>query len=305
MDLTTAIAEGSGQPVLLAATALALGALHGLEPGHSKTMMAAFIIAVRGTVGQAVLLGLSAAVSHTLIVWILALLALRFGEEMIGEALEPWFLMASGVIVLVIAAWMVWQARRAIHRRTSAAAAAPAPGPAVAGVPAPAQGHPALHGHTHDHPHDHTQAPLDGPGHPLPREGSYEDAHAAAHAREIEARIGTAGPGRTTHTQTVLFGLTGGLIPCSAAITVLILCLHLDRFWLGVGLVGAFSGGLAVTLVLAGVVAALGVRTVSRRTRRLDRLLARAPYVSAGLIAVVGVAMIGVGWTHLPTAPAG
>ena len=55
---------------------LLLGALHGLEPGHSKTIMAAFIIAIRGTVLQAILLGLSAAISHSLIIALLAALAL-------------------------------------------------------------------------------------------------------------------------------------------------------------------------------------------------------------------------------------
>nr|WP_281433539.1 hypothetical protein [Microvirga splendida] len=51
-----------------------LGALHGLEPGHSKTMMAAYIVAIRGTIGQAILLGVCAALSHSLIVWIAATL---------------------------------------------------------------------------------------------------------------------------------------------------------------------------------------------------------------------------------------
>jgi nickel/cobalt exporter len=37
------------------------GRCTGLNPGHSKTMMAAFIIVIRGTVSQAVLLGLCAA----------------------------------------------------------------------------------------------------------------------------------------------------------------------------------------------------------------------------------------------------
>lgn len=73
-------------------------------------MMAAFIVAVRGTLARAVMLGLAGAISRTLIVWVLALLALRFGGAMIGEALEPWFMMASGAIILLIAAWM---ARRA------------------------------------------------------------------------------------------------------------------------------------------------------------------------------------------------
>ncbi|HSY18275.1 MAG TPA: nickel/cobalt efflux protein RcnA, partial [Candidatus Acidoferrales bacterium] len=62
-------------------TAVLIGALHGLEPGHSKTMMAAFIVAVRGTVLQAALLGLSAAISHSLVIWAIAAMALGFGRQ--------------------------------------------------------------------------------------------------------------------------------------------------------------------------------------------------------------------------------
>lgn len=51
-----------------------LGVLHGLEPGHGKTLMTTFIIAVRGTVAQAVLLGLAGTVSHTPVVWVVALI---------------------------------------------------------------------------------------------------------------------------------------------------------------------------------------------------------------------------------------
>ena len=65
--------QGSTHAWLFIPTAIVLGALHGLEPGHSKTMMAAFIIAIRGTVRQAVLLGLCATLSHTAIVWVIAL----------------------------------------------------------------------------------------------------------------------------------------------------------------------------------------------------------------------------------------
>ena len=39
-----------GQGWLFLPAAVLLGALHGLEPGHSKTMMASFIISIRGTV---------------------------------------------------------------------------------------------------------------------------------------------------------------------------------------------------------------------------------------------------------------
>ena len=44
-----------GNAWLFVPSAILLGALHGLEPGHSKTMMAAFIVAIRGTMTQAVL----------------------------------------------------------------------------------------------------------------------------------------------------------------------------------------------------------------------------------------------------------
>ena len=57
---------------LFLAWAVLLGALHGLEPGHSKGLMAAFIIGTRGTYFQAFLLALSATISHTAIVWLLA-----------------------------------------------------------------------------------------------------------------------------------------------------------------------------------------------------------------------------------------
>src|SRR5438093_5904126 len=88
--------------------AVLLGALHGLELGHSKTMMAAFIVAVRGTVRQAVLLGLSAAVSHSLVIWALAAFALTLGSQWNAESAEPYFQLASGIIVAGLAVWMFW-----------------------------------------------------------------------------------------------------------------------------------------------------------------------------------------------------
>jgi ABC-type nickel/cobalt efflux system permease component RcnA len=65
IEFSTLLQQGATNAWLFIPSAILLGALHGLEPGHSKTMMAAFIIAVRGTLTQAVLLGLSATLSHT------------------------------------------------------------------------------------------------------------------------------------------------------------------------------------------------------------------------------------------------
>jgi nickel/cobalt exporter len=71
-EFSQLLQQGMAHAWLFVPSAILLGALHGMEPGHSKTMMAAFIIAVRGTVLQAALLGLSAAISHTAVVWVRA-----------------------------------------------------------------------------------------------------------------------------------------------------------------------------------------------------------------------------------------
>ena len=90
-------------------SAILLGALHGLEPGHSKTMMAAFIVAIRGTVTQAVALGLAATVSHTLVVWGIALGGMYLWQGVDAEAFEPYFQLASAAIIIAIALWMLWR----------------------------------------------------------------------------------------------------------------------------------------------------------------------------------------------------
>ena len=103
--------------------------------------------------------------------------------------------------------------------------------------------------------------------------------------------------------QIVVFGLTGGLIPCPASITVLLLCLQLKQVALGATLVLGFSVGLALTLVASGVVAALGVRHLSRhaaaRWQGLHHLTENAPYVSSALIALVGLYVGWQGWHAL------
>lgn len=260
MDLISLIDAGATSPVALFFAALLLGGLHGLEPGHSKTMMAAFIIAVRGTPGQAALLGVSAALSHTVIVWVLAILALVYGDALIGERLEPWFMIGSGIVVVLMGAWIFVRSRPAHHHHHD---------------------HDHDHHHHHDHPHSHEPE---------------TDAHARAHAEAISKRFGG---GSTTTAQTILFGLTGGMIPCPAAITVLVLCLHLKKFSLGITLVAAFSIGLALTLVAVGMATAIGLRYAATRTTRLDALFAKAPYVSAVLISVIGLFMAWSGYVHL------
>jgi len=80
-------------------------------------------------------------------------------------------------------------------------------------------------------------------------------------------------------------------MPCPASVTIMIICLHLKRFALGVAMVASFSIGLAISLVSVGVVAAWGARHVSKRSGRLSDLARKMPYGSSALMAVVGTVM--------------
>lgn len=357
--------QGAAHAWLYFPTAILLGALHGLEPGHSKTMMAAFIIAIRGSVKQAVVLGLAATVSHTAVVWLVALGGMYLGQHLDAETTEPYFQLASAVIIVAIALWMFWRTWRGErmwrfeqddhhhadethqldtgHGRVELSIFEEGVPPrwrlrilaghawsadevsvlttrsdgqaepfrfvdrggyleSLDAIPEPhaftarlSLGH-AGHSHDYDlsfHEHDHTHADRDGLELP---QADYQDAHARAHANDIRKRFSSR---NVTTGQVMLFGLTGGLIPCPAAITVLLLCLQVKEVALGAVLVVCFSIGLALTLVSVGVAAAIGARQASNRWPWLNSVARRAPYLSSALIIVVGVYVGWHGWVGL------
>ncbi|MGA8169241.1 MAG: nickel/cobalt efflux transporter [Methylocystis sp.] len=301
-DLTSMFNAGAANAYLFVPSAILLGALHGLEPGHSKTMMAAFIVAIRGTVAQAVMLGVAATISHTAIVWLVALTGLYFGSRWSAEASEPYLQLVSGLLILGVASWMMW--RNWLEHR-----------PAAHHVHA--HGDHGDHYHDHDHPHQghhHRNFGHHHHEHPRPHRGANKDAafkkdlllvdpqvfaseHEREHAIDINRRF-AGGRGATTG-QIILFGLTGGLIPCPASITVLLLCLQVGKIGLGALLVLCFSLGLAITMILVGVGAALSLRHVQARWKGFDAWAARAPYVSGALVALVGVYTLYLGVTSL------
>ena len=125
----------------------------------------------------------------------------------------------------------------------------------------------------------------------------FQDAHERAHAEDIERRFA----GRTVTTpQIILFGITGGLMPCPAAFSVLLICLQLKRLVLGSALVLCFSIGLALTMVASGVIAALSVRYAERRFGGFGEIVRKAPYASGLLILLIGLYLTIQGWHMLP-----
>jgi nickel/cobalt transporter (NicO) family protein len=259
--LTELLQPGAAASWLLLLSALVLGVLHGLEPGHSKTMMTAFIIAVRGSVVQAVLLGFAATVSHTSVVWVVALIGMHFGSRYDSVVAEPYFQMASAVLIIAIALWMLRRTWREQLRLRGAT---------------------RHHAYDNDHGHDHT----------------HQDTHELAHGEEIRRRFAS---GNVTTGQIVMFGLSGGLIPCSAAIAVLVLCLQVNQIWLGVALVLCFSIGLAITLIAAGMIAAIGMRHVSSHWSGFGELARRAPYFAGIVMIGLGLYVGWQGWMSVPT----
>ena len=255
-------------------SAILLGVLHGLEPGHSKTMMAAFIIAIKGTIKQAVMLGLAATLSHTAIVWLIALGGMYISKAFTAQAVEPWLQFVSAIIILGTAFWMFWRTWQGEQNWLT-------------------QTHhdhrhdhdDDHHHHEHHHDHDHHHAALAG----LSEDSKeYQDAHERAHANDIQRRFQGK---EVTNGQILLFGLTGGLIPCPAAITVLLICIQLKAFTLGATMVLCFSLGLAITLVTVGVGAAISVQQAAKRWSGFNTLARKAPYFSSVLIGMVGVYM--------------
>ncbi|MCL9782871.1 nickel/cobalt efflux protein RcnA [Vibrio sp. S4M6] len=260
MDFTTLLHQGNAW--FFIPSAILLGALHGLEPGHSKTMMAAFIIAIKGTVRQAIMLGVAATISHTAIVWFIAFGGMYLSQKFTASSVEPWMQLISAVIILGTATWMfmrTWNEERQWK----------------AGHVHHCDGH-------HDHHHDHAES------HSHHDDDEFEDAHARAHAKDIEKRFTNR---EVTNGQIVLFGLTGGLIPCPAAVTVLLICLQLKALALGATMVISFSIGLALTLVTVGVAAAVSVQQATKRWSGLNTIAKKAPYLSSVLIGFVGVYM--------------
>lgn len=360
------VSRGVANAWLYVPTAIVLGALHGLEPGHSKTMMAAFIVAVRGTVTQAVLLGLSAAFSHSLVIWVLAALALRFGSQYNAETTEPYFQAASGLIIIGLAAWMFFRTHRdgcaayshhhgheGLHggqlveaggyeievsvfetgvpprfrlyfRKTDGSPIAP---PLIQQVRLDTH-RPWRKVQTFDfelrdgyleattelpEPHEFqavlklwqgktiTTCPLKFVEHHHHEgldisDGKFQDAHEHTHAQEIARRFANRS---VTTGQIIMFGLTGGLLPCPAAFTVLLVCLQLKAIILGFTLVLCFSTGLAATMVATGTAAALSVRYTSEKFAGFGEFARKAPCLSAVLLTALGSFMFIQGLRHL------
>lgn len=234
------------QFVLFLGTAFGLGAFHALEPGHGKTVIAAYLVGSRGSTWEAMLLGLVVAVTHTASVILLGVASLFLASFWTDLVTGKFIGIASGAVIVAIGLWMLVTRASAVLRKRSLAAAHDHADDGGLGD----------HDHDHDHHHHHHHNP-------------------------------TPGQERQSLWQILGLGISGGLIPCPAALVVLLASLRSGEIASGLTYLLAFSLGVAAVLVALGLVVS---KAAGFAARFLDRPI-------LGTVASIGsaVLIIGVG----------
>jgi nickel/cobalt exporter len=214
--------------------AIGLGALHALEPGHGKTLVAAYLVGSRGTPWHALVLGLTVTASHTIGVYALGGVALFASHYIVPEQLYPWLGFSSGLLISALGIALLTRAWRRQHGHL---------------------GHGRLHDHDHNHRHGHAywHHHDDSPHHHHRAHHPHPHVHHSHDGHQESAPVG--------YGTLLTLGITGGMIPCPAALVVLLSAMALQRMAFGLLLIVAFSLGLAAVLVGIGLllVSARGV----------------------------------------------
>jgi ABC-type nickel/cobalt efflux system permease component RcnA len=192
-----------------------LGMLHGLEPGHGKTIVASYLVGRRGYWVDAIYLGAVVAISHSAVIIALALVATFLGEQFRGTAAAEQCELASGVLVLALGFLMLRSGLRG------------------------AGGHHACGGCGHHH------GPSPRPGEACSGERAGDDAPAAA---DHSLR-------RPSWRDLTALGIAGGIIPCPTSMAVLLGAASSGRLARGMALVAIFSLGVAAVLIAVGLLA--------------------------------------------------
>jgi nickel/cobalt exporter len=272
-------------------TAALLGGLHALEPGHGKTVVAAYLIGSKGKKIDAVLLGIIVTITHTFSVILLAIGAKVASERftLSDESLHGYLGFVAGALILVVGLWML-----------------------IARI----KGKDIFHGHSHDHGHSHHDEPH-LPDTPSPsvahhhqdlqhghggtygfvEEHTHGHDHSHAHPHNPHAQEGYTEKG-ITYWQLLMLGVSGGLIPCPAAIAVLLAAVAAGRVGEGLTYILLFSLGLASALIAIGLVV-IGAGKVASRFLDAKRFARKVSIASAAIITFIGLATVLSSFRHV------
>jgi nickel/cobalt transporter (NicO) family protein len=267
--LNSLISFTSPSPIVILISLLAAllwGAVHAFTPGHGKTVVAAYLVGDRGTARHAVFLGLTVTLTHTLGVFALGGVAIYLARYILPEALFPWLSVVSGLLVVVIGLSLLFSRSRGLG--------------AGSGKVHHTQTEHADGAHTHSHVHSVHSHSHSGHEHTHSHDG-YTHSHLPPGADGSKVSIRSL----------VALGVSGGLVPCPAALVLLLSAISLGRLGFGMVLVVAFSVGLAIVLTGIGILMIYAKRLFERFSfeTRVPRLL---PVASALVISLAGVVIL-------------
>jgi nickel/cobalt exporter len=266
--------QGSGLAGFYVA-AFVLGAFHALEPGHGKTVVAAYLVGSKGRTYEAVLLGVIVTITHTFSIIVLAVIAKFAAASYTDQQLHTYLGLVAAVLILGVGLSMIYTRWRAIHRLH----------------------HHHDHGHSHGHGHNHCGHDHDGHHeheqvHPPVMEHEWEHKHlhqAHSHGGHTHTHYAPKPGEKLSLWKLAFLGISGGLVPCPAAFALLLAAVSAGALAKGVGLVLVFSLGLATALVAIGI-GVLKAASFSGRFMNTEKI---APYIamaSAVLVTLIGVA---------------
>src|SRR5205814_99670 len=228
--------------------ALSLGAFHLLEPGHGKTIVAAYLVGSRGSARDAVVLGATVTAAHTAGVYILGLITLYASHYIVPEKLYPWLALLSGILIIGLGITLFLQ-----H---------------LTGASLTHEEDPAR-------PHSHWKFGL------------------SRKATSFNLDVGATGETKSVSLgQLGTLGITGGIIPCPAALVVLLSAVALHRIGFGLALILAFSVGLAAVLIGIGVLMVHARKLISRFDEQGIVAARWLPMLSSIFVTCLGIAML-------------
>ena len=91
------------------AVAFVFGGLHALEPGHGKTVVAAYLVGTRGTVKHALFLGFMVTFTHTVSVFLLGAGTLFLSSYVVPGKIIPILSIISGLSIVLIGGYLLIQ----------------------------------------------------------------------------------------------------------------------------------------------------------------------------------------------------
>ena len=254
--------------------ALALGALHALTPGHGKTVVAAYLVGSRGTTLHAVALGTIVTLTHTGSVFLLGIITLAASQYILPTTIIPLLEILSGLLIVGLGFYLLWQ-RFLFWRKSNPSAGDGAAQAAVLG----GEG-------TRKYSLSPSQRKKVSGGIKVekPSANLHHHGDGKMHSHDVPESI--------TWRSLIALGISGGLVPCPDAIAILLVAIAINRILLGLALIIFFSLGLAVVLIVIGLLM-VNSRRLFDRISFLDKLAPVMPIVSAVIVLVLG---FGLSW---------